>query len=151
MCYVDEFGRQPAALHAHACTRVGWPLVEIFVCSRSCSPCFSRPPSWDHSPDHDHFRDSRHHQNVPPQSSHNGQNTWSTTAGASQAPTTRQHVGLGGILDHRKEWVRRSEASCEQTGGTHTSRPGETELVHHISYFHCTGPPNTWFVCIASY
>jgi hypothetical protein len=146
MCYVDRV-RSAAGSPACPCMHPRWQLVEILVCSRSCSPCFSRPPFLGTTPRIPTSSETVATTKVPPQSSHNGQNSWATTAGAPQAPTTRQHVGLGGILGHRKEWVRRSEASCRHTGRTCTSRPGQTvELVHHIPHFHCPGAPNTRYV-----
>lgn len=44
----------PACLLMHG-VRVGSRFVEILLCSRSCSPCFSRPPFLGPPPGHDHI------------------------------------------------------------------------------------------------
>lgn len=53
-------------------------------------------------------------------------------------------------MDHREEWLRRSEASREHTRGTNTSRPCQTvKLVRYNPNLNCPGAPNTRYVqCI---
>lgn len=128
MCHcrrVRSAAGQPC--NAHAC-RTRWQrLVEIFVCSRSCSPCFSRPPFLGTTPgSRPHFQASRHHQK-PQTVLYRTPVTMVRIPGQPPRAAPRKRQPLDNMLDSVESWiterngfvVRRRAVSTPEAPTTH--------------------------------